>query len=166
MGPDGISPQVLRRCSRELAAPLTKLFVAILRNNRWPQIWKTSHVVPVHKKCSRSEVANYRPVSLLSVVSKVLKGIITACLKSHLETQHLLSDRQFGFRKGRSAADLNLLLVSEWSDALDQGRPTAVLVLDIAGTFYQMWHATLLKRLYLLGVDGAKLELLHDYMLE
>ena len=46
VGPDGVSPRVLRRCSGELAAPLIKLFVAILRNNRWPRIWKTSHIIP------------------------------------------------------------------------------------------------------------------------
>ena len=91
------------------------------------------------------------------MVSKVLEGIITACLTSHLENQHLLSDRQFGFRKGRSAADLNLLLVSEWSDVLDQGRPTAVLALDIAGAFDRVWHAALLERLLSLGMDGAML---------
>lgn len=98
-----------------------------------------SHVVPVHKKGSKSAVENYRPVSLLSVAGKVLEGIIAAQLTKHLESQNLLSGRQFGFRKGCSAADLNLLLVSEWSDALNQGRPTAVLALDIAGAFDKVW---------------------------
>ena len=71
----------------------------------------------------------------MSVVGKVLEGIIARRLTAHLEHHHLLSIRQFGFRKGRSSADLNLLLVSKWSDALDQGTPTAVLALDIAGAF-------------------------------
>ena len=62
--------------------------------------------------------------------------------------------------------DLNLLLVSEWSDALDQGRPTAVLALDIAGAFDRVWHAALLERLRSLSVDGAMLELLRGCMLE
>ena len=164
VGPDGVSPRVLRRCSAVLARPLSRLFEAILRQNKWPKIWKTSHVVPVHKKGSRSEAANYRPVSLLSVVGKVLEGIIVEHLTAHLETQHLLSARQFGFRKGRSAADLNLLLSSEWSDALDQGRRTAVLALDIAGAFDRVWHAALVERLRAVGVGGAMLDLLRHYL--
>ncbi|KAK4317990.1 hypothetical protein Pmani_010946 [Petrolisthes manimaculis] len=166
VGPDGVSPRVLRRCSKELTSPLTKLFRAILHHNQWPRLWKTSHVVPVHKKGSRSEVTNYRPVSLLSVISKVLEGIITQRLTTHLEEQYLLSERQFGFRKGRSAADLNLLLVNEWSDALDQGRPTAVLALDIVGAFDRVWHPALVERLYAAGLSGGALKLLRHYLLE
>ena len=73
----------------------------------------------LHKKGSKSEAANYRPVSLLSVVRKVMESIIARRLTTHLESQHLISDRQFGFRKGHSATDLSLLLTSEWSDDLD-----------------------------------------------
>ena len=164
VGPDGISPRVLRRCAEVLAPPLALIFRAILHDSKWPRAWKVSHVVPVHKKGSRSVTDNYRPVSLLSVVSKVLEGIIAARLTAHLESQHLLSTRQFGFRKGRSAADLNLLLVSEWSDALDQGRPTAVLALDIAGAFDKVWHVGLVERLRAVGLRGSTLELLENYL--
>lgn len=113
VGPDGVSPKVLHRCFVKLEGPLTKLFDFILHSNRWPRLWKTSHVVLVHKKDSRSEITNYQPVSLLSVVGKVLGIIITRRLITHLEKQHLLSVRQFGFRKGCSATGLNLLLVNK-----------------------------------------------------
>ena len=166
VGPDEVSPRLLRRCSSVLARPLSRLFEAILRQNRWPRIWKTSHVVPVHKKGSKSEAANYRPVSLLSVVGKVMESIIARRLTTHLESQHLISDRQFGFRKGRSAADLSLLLTSEWSDDLDQGKPTAVIALDIAGAFDRVWHAALVERLRAVGVSGELLTLLRDYLHE
>lgn len=74
----------------------------------------------------------------------MLEGIIASNLTRHLESQHLLNARQFI----RSSADLNLLLASEWSDALDQGRPTPVLALDIAGAFDRVWHAALIERLH------------------
>ncbi|KAK4318557.1 hypothetical protein Pmani_010466 [Petrolisthes manimaculis] len=101
-----------------------------------------------------------------ALTGKVLEGIITQRLTTHLEEQYLLSERQFGFRKGRSAADLNLLLVNEWSDALDQGRPTAVLALDIAGAFDRVWHPALVERLHAAGLSGGALELLRHYLLE
>ncbi|KAK3857130.1 hypothetical protein Pcinc_036597 [Petrolisthes cinctipes] len=55
VGPEGVSPRVLRRFSTELTSPLTKLFRAILHHNRWPRLWKTSHVIPVHKKGSSAK---------------------------------------------------------------------------------------------------------------
>ncbi|MPC54778.1 RNA-directed DNA polymerase from mobile element jockey [Portunus trituberculatus] len=113
VGPDELSPRVLRRCATKLAPPLTLIFGAIPRHNRWPRAWKVCHVVPVHIKGSKGVVENYLPVSLLSVAGKVLEGIIAAQLTKHLESQNLLSDRQFGFRKVCSAADLNHLLISE-----------------------------------------------------
>ncbi len=129
-------------------------------------MWKASNVVPVHKKGSKSDPANYRPVSLFSVVGKVLEFIIATRLTHHLKRRYLLSDRQFGFRKGRSAADLNLLQNAEWSDALDAGRPTAVLALDIAGAFDRVWHGALVEKLYAVGVGGPLLELLQNYLQE
>ncbi|XP_063853834.1 uncharacterized protein LOC135096332 [Scylla paramamosain] len=94
-----------------------------------------TYFVPVHKKGSRSEAKNNRSICLLFVGSKVLEEIIAERLTSQLDSQHLLSPRQFGFRMGRSAADLNLLLTNDWSNALDQGRRTAILALNIAGAF-------------------------------
>ena len=166
VGPDGLSPRLLRRCAAELAGPMNRLFNSILQQKTCPRMWKTSSVVPIHKKGSKSDPANYRPVSLLSVLGKVLEAVIAARLTNHLESQHLISDRQFGFRKGRSAADLNLLLSARWSDTLDQGRPTAALALDIAGAFDRVWHAALVERMRAFGVDGPLLQLLRDYLQE
>ncbi len=129
-------------------------------------MWKTCNVVPVHKKGSRSEPANYRPVALFSVVGKVLESVTAQRLTSHLESQHLLSDRQFGFRKERSAADLTLLLSTDWSDGLDQGSPTAVLTLDIVGAFDRVWHSALVERLRSAGVGDPLLSLLTHYLQE
>ena len=128
-------------------------------------MWKVSNVVVVHKKGNRSVPSNYRPVSLLSVMGKVLESIIISNLTCHLESRHHLKARQFGLRKGCSSADLNLLLASEWSDALDQGR-TAVLALDIAGAFDRVWHIALIELLRSVGVSRTLLELLLDYLQE
>ena len=98
---------------------------------------------------------------MLLVLGKVLESIIVMCLTSHLKSQQLLSTRQFSFRKARLAADLTLLL---WSNTLDQGMPTAVLALDIAGAFDRVWHAGLVERLHTVGVGGALLDLVRNYL--
>ena len=105
-GPDGIPARVLKACSAELARPLSKLFTCCLRSGIQPQQWKVANVVPVHKRKSKSSPSNYRPVSLLSILSKVMETIVNRAMINFMETNHVLSERQFGFRRGHSAADL------------------------------------------------------------
>ena len=71
VGPDNISPRLLHSCADELANPLASLFHHCFQTHTWPKAWKTSNVIPVHKKDGKSEVKNYHPVSLLPVLSKV-----------------------------------------------------------------------------------------------
>ena len=164
VGPDNISPRLLRQCAHELAYPLATLFNHCLQTSTWPKNWKTSNVVPVHKKGGKSEAKNYRPVSLLPVLSKVLETVVASRVTEHLERHHLLCTRQYGFRQGRSAADLHLLLASELCAALDQGKATAVVALDIEGAFDRVWHEALVTKLHAAGIDGTLLPLLRDYL--
>ncbi|XP_063868166.1 uncharacterized protein LOC135104523 [Scylla paramamosain] len=94
--------------------------------HRWSSIWKEARVVPAHKKNSESEPRNYRPISLFSVVGKLLEQVVAGVICHHLGEHHLLSDKQFGFRPGRSTADLLILLSQGWQDALDEGLDTLV----------------------------------------
>ena len=73
-GPDGISARVLKECHRELAEPAARLFSCCFRAGVQPASWKLAHVSPIHKKCSKSIVSNYRPVSLLSILSKAMES--------------------------------------------------------------------------------------------
>ena len=163
-GPDEISPHLLKKCASELAKPLMRIFRACVRTQTWPTLWKTARVTPVHKKNEKCNPKNYRPVSLLSVISKIFEKIIAKQLTEHLDQHHLLSNRQFGFRKNRSTADLLTLLSKEWNDTLDAGRNTLVVGLDIAGAFDCVWHQGLLAKLAALGVSGDLLDLFSSYL--
>ena len=163
-GPDNVSPHVLKHCARELAAPLTAVFSACLRENTWPSVWKEARVVPVHKKSSRSDPKNYRPISLLSVVGKVFERVVADVMCRHLKDNYLLSDQQFGFRPGRSTSDLLTLLTGDWQNALDDGLDTVVVALDIAGAFDRVWHGGLMEKLRAKGIQGDLLQLLGDYL--
>lgn len=163
-GPDDISPHLLKRCSQELAAPLTQVFTTCVRENVWPSVWKEARVVPVHKKSSRTDPKNYRPISLLSVVGKVFERVVAEVVCSHLKDNALLSDQQFGFRPGRSTSDLMMLLTRHWQDALDDGKDTIVVALDIAGAFDKVWHNGLLEKLRAKGIQGGLLRLLGNYL--
>ena len=98
-GPDSIPVVVLKNCEPELSYILAKLFNKCLKQSCFPDCWKVSSVVPVFKNVGeRSTAKNYRPVSLLSVVSKVFEKLINNTIVDHLEKCVLFSDFQYGFR--------------------------------------------------------------------
>ena len=106
-GPDCIPVVVLKNCEPELSYILAEFFNKCLEDCCFPHCWKVSFVVPVFKNVGeRSTTNNYRPVSLLSVVSKVFEKLVNNRLVDPLEKCGLFSDFQYGFRSSRSTADL------------------------------------------------------------
>ena len=112
-GPDCIPLVILKNCKPELSYILSEFFKKCLKESCFPDCWKVSSVVPVFKNVGeRSTAKNYRPVSLLSVVSKVFEKLVNNRIADHLEKCGLFSDFQYGFRSSRSTADL-LTVVSD-----------------------------------------------------
>ena len=98
-GPDCIPVVVLKNCEPELSYIPAELFNKCLKESCFPDCWKVSSVVPVFKNVGeRSTAKNYRPVSLLSVVSKVFEKLVNNMIVDHLEKSGLFSDFQYGFR--------------------------------------------------------------------
>ena len=121
LGPDGVSPHILKHCADELAAPVTAIFRCCLSTGKWPTHWKVARVAAIHKKGTKTEPKNYRPISLLSVLGKVLETIIANRITAFFTSHYMLSERQFGFRSNRSANDVLLHMSSSWHQSLDQG---------------------------------------------
>ena len=120
-GPDGVPGIVLKMCAAELVGPPSKLFSILFRTGVQPLSWKVANVVPIHKKKSKSALKNYRPVSLLSILSKVMESIVNKSLVNFLETHTVLSRHQFGFRRGLGSSDLLTLLHHQWCRTAGEG---------------------------------------------
>ena len=106
-GPDCIPVVDLKNCELELFFILVELFNKCLKESCFPDCWNVSLVVPVFKNVGeRSTAKNYRPVSLLSVVSKVFEKLVNNRIVDHPEKCGLFSDFQYGFRSSQSTADL------------------------------------------------------------
>ena len=163
-GQDGIPARVLKECASELALPLSKLFTLSFVTGACPAARKIAMVVPVHKKKARSDPRNYRPVSLLPVMSKVMESLINRSLNNFLERQKVLSQHQFGFRRGLGTSDLLTKLHSEWSKAACLGGSVYVLAVDIAGAFDRVSHAGVLHQAACCGVTGDLLTWLKSYL--
>ncbi len=97
-------------------------------------------VQPVPKKGDRPSSSNYRPIALLSCLSKAFESVLYRKIQKHLSTYDLLSYRQYGFRKGRSTGDLLSLLTDSWSPSLTRFGATFSVALDISKAFNRVWH--------------------------
>ena len=163
-GPDGIPARVLKQCSKVLAAPLAKLFLLYFRCHVQPSLWKIARVIPILKKQSHSGAKNYRPVSLLSVVSKVMEKIVNTAIINHLEHKKALSIHLYGFRQGLSTSDLLTSLNHSWFSKVNRGGAVRVLAVDIAGAFDKVSHRGVLHKAASYGITGPLLNWLSDYL--
>ena len=163
-GPDMIAARVIKKCAPEIAEPLSNLFNSSFLNSRLPSQWKEANVTPVFKKDDRSSPTNYRPISLLCIISKVMEAIIADDLRNFLFSNNLISQRQFGFRPGHSALDMLISLTQRWSDALNNKWEVRAVSLDISRAFDTVWHPALLSKLRSIGVDGTLLAWISDFL--
>ena len=164
-GPDCILVVVLKNCEPELLYILVKLFNNCLKESCFPDCWKVSSVVPVFKNVGeRSNAKNYRPVSLLSVVSKVFEKLVNNRIVDHLEKCGLFSNFQYGFRSSRSTADLLTVVSDRIARAFNRSGATRAVALDIAKAFDRVWHAGLLHKLKSYGISGQIFGLISSFL--
>jgi len=121
-GPDIIHPRILYETADQIAYPLKMLFKSSFRNKCLPSEWKYANITPLYKKGSRSDPGNYRPVSLTSIVCKLMEFIICDNVTTHFKLNHLFSSKQFGFIKSRSTSLQLLKILYKWTEHLENGR--------------------------------------------
>ncbi len=126
---------------------LVKLFRLCLSTSTFPSCWNYAYVQPVPKKGDRSNPSNYRPLALISCLSKAFETIFNRKFLKHLSSFNLLSDHQYGFRKGRSTGDVLAFLTDSWSFSLNRSGETFSVALDISQSFERVWHKALLSKL-------------------
>ena len=163
-GPDELSGVVLKECARQLAPSLTALFQLSMSSGQLPKQWKLANIVPVHKKESKAEVQNYRPISLLSVASKVMERCVFDYVYHHV--QHLISPQQHGFIRGKSTATQLNDTYHRVGETLDAGGQTDIIFLDLAKAFDSVSHSLLLHKLKSFGLHNKLLDWLASYVTE
>ena len=99
-GPDKISPLFLKNTANEIALMLTDLFQQSLTQGTLPSAWKHAYVSPIFKKGNKSDPKNYRPISLTSLICKMMEHILVSQIMKHLQSYNILSEVQYGFRPG------------------------------------------------------------------
>lgn len=164
VGPDCISNRMLVSVKDVISNPLSILFNKSLRQKLFPNNWKTAHVIPLFKKGDKSLTSNYRPVSLLSCVSKVFEKIIFKHVYNHLRDQNLLYKYQSGFIPGHSTNHQLVELYHNILSALDKKLLTSVTFADISKAFDTVWIKALLYKLEKYGIKGDLLSWFKNYL--
>ena len=162
MGIDNIHNIVLKHCSSSLSRPIHHLFSQCLLQSYLPIEWRTHKIVPIFKSGDRSSVKNYRPISLLCCISKVLEHIIFDKVYDYISP--LISVNQFGFMKNRSTVQQLLKFSNSIFDAISRRNHMDVVYFDIRKAFDSVPHDQLLTKLQNLGISGSALAFFRAYL--
>lgn len=155
----GINVALIKCVRDHVVSPLTKLFNMSIETGVYPDALKITKVIPVHKKGDTSECGNYRPISLVPVVSKIFEHLLKAQIVRYFEELKLFYEGQYGFRKGRSTCDAIMRLVATLVKGMEAGEIAGAHFYDLTKAFDCVSPDRLIAkfRYYNFGEDGCKL---------
>ena len=163
-GVDNLPPGYLKDIFDSIALPFTHILNLSLENGEVPYDFKIAKITPLFKSGSTKELGNYRPISVLPIMSKILEKIVHKQLIDYLEKNHMLSNSQFGFRPGRSTEQAVTSLTDHIRKEMDKGNYTGILYIDLSKAFDTISHGTVLSKLRSFGIIGTPKEWFINYL--
>ena len=152
-GSDGISLRFIRDGLFIIAFYLTVIINTSIVTNAYPGLWKNPYVIPAYKTGDIDEITNYRPISLLPVLSKILEKIVSNQTTTYLEINNLLSASQHGFRPKLSTETALLKITDKIYNNIDNKKISLLLLLDLSKAFDSVNHEILLAKCKMLNID-------------
>ena len=151
-GVDGIQARFLKDSASEIKLPITYIINLSIATNVFPTEFKFARVKPLHKKGSTSQIENYRPISILNVVSKILEKSIYIQLEKYLNDKKLLYCFQSGFRKNHSTDTCLINLIDYLHMNISEDKYVGMILLDLQKAFDTVDHVILCNKLKNIGV--------------
>ena len=163
VGPDGVSPCLLKNCYLELCHLLFLLFRCVSSEAMIPASWKIARITPVYKhQGSVTNPSFYRPVSVLPTLVLLFERVISSQLYNRI--MPFVSQSQYGFVKGTGAQDCGTVIALFATQALELRQECQVVSLDIKGAFDCIWWNGLLQHLSCIGIHGRAFALFQSYL--
>ena len=154
----------LKYVGKEISPVIHELVCSSLAQGIFPEPLKCAKVIPLHKEGPKTDVTNYRPISLLSVFSKIYERIMHTRLVNHLQSNGILHNSQYGFRAGHSCEHAILEAQNKITQAIDKKKIALLLLVDFSKAFDMVEHDILLRKLEHYGVRGVHLRWFASYL--
>ena len=159
-----LSPRILNLFRHRLSPILSVLFNNCINASIFPDELKIARVVPLFKTGDKNDITNYRPISLLPVLSKIFEKLIHSRLISFFDENNVLYNKQFGFRKQHSTVHALHTAVSQIINSLNNNETVLGVFLDFSKAFDTVMHNILVKKLEHYGIRDKALTLLLNYL--
>ena len=159
-----IHPKIVAHCIEPLAIQLCAIINKCILLSTFPDIWKSADIIPVYKSGSHTDVANYRPISLLPNLSKVFERVMHHQIMCHIQEHALFPTCQHGFRSNHSTTTCATALTTYINENLDAGNTVVCLFLDFSKAFDLISHDILLSKLKCLRFSNKSLQLIKSYL--
>ena len=161
---DSIPAKFLLDGARAITRPLTSIVNLSIRTGSVPQEFKSARVVPIYKKKSKTDPGNYRPVSILCIISKIVEKIISDQLFAYLSKNNLLYELQSGFRPSYSTDSCLINLCAYILKENDKGNYSGMIIIDLQKAFDTVQHTILLEKLKAIGMEEIAVQWFQSYL--
>ena len=165
-GYDGLSVRVLKKIIPVFANPLCKLLNLSISTNSFPNHWKMAKVTPLYKGGAQNDINNYRPISVLPVLSKILEKHVASSLSKFVRKNNLLYELQSAFRRGHSTETALIRLTGQILMNMDNDNVTGLVLIDFRKAFDVIDHELLLKKLSIYGATPSSVAWFKSYLSE
>lgn len=163
-GKDEISTRILKLCKNFISEPISFITNKIFETSKIPDQFKEGVVIPIYKSGKIDEMNNYRPITLINILSKIFEKCLNQRLKNFLNKYNIISKNQFGFQKNISTEHSLQQLASIIAENFDKNKKTIAIFLDLQKAFDTVQHKELLNILHQIGIRGTVQKLFKNYL--
>jgi hypothetical protein len=164
-GYDGISMKHISESIDNSSIFLSKLINAIIDNEVWPDELKIQVQRPIYKNGSKKNLDNYRPISLLSNINKIIEKFFAKKILTFLNKHNVITEKQFGFRQSKGAVDALKYINEIVSNSLNNGKHVEAVLVDLQKAFDTVDHQALILKCEHYGLRGKCGNILKSYLL-
>ena len=161
---EGLDSKILKLSAPIIADTLTYVYNLCIHKSCFPIVFKTAKVIPIYKHGAKTDTSNYRPISVLSLLSKPLEKHIHKHMLKHIHDNKLLHPNQSGFRESHSCQTALTHLVDQWLHNINSNKFNGVLFVDFRKAFDVISHYLLLRKLSIYGVSSSMVAFLSSYL--